>query len=204
MTFIIYTVLTMALLEYSEIRPRKYIVYNEEPYEVLEYHVARTQQRKPQNQTKLRNLLTGRVIPVSFHAAEKVEEADITKKLAKFMYKDARKGTLWFCDPKNPSDRYEISAEVIGESVKFLKENTEVDVKVFEYDDEETIIGVALPVKMDFKITDAPPAIKGNTASGGNKFVTIETGAQIAAPLFIEAGETIRVNTETGEYVERV
>ena len=98
----------MALLEYSEIRPRKYIVYNEEPYEVLEYHVARTQQRKPQNQTKLRNLLTGRVIPVSFHAAEKVEEADITKKLAKFMYKDARKGTLWFCDPKNPSDRYEI------------------------------------------------------------------------------------------------
>jgi len=57
---------------------------------------------------------------------------------------------------------------------------------------------------MDFKITDAPPAIKGNTASGGNKFVTIETGAQIAVPLFIEAGETIRVNTETGEYAERV
>ena len=194
----------MALLEYSDIRPRKYIIYNEEPYEVLEYHVARTQQRKPQNQTKLRNLLNGRVIPVSFHAAEKVEEAEINKKLAKFMYKDARKGSLWFCDPKNPSDRFEISTEVIGDSVKFLKENTEVDVKVFEYDDEETIIGVALPVKMEFKVTEAPPAIKGNTASGGNKFVTIETGAQIAAPLFIEAGETIRVNTETGEYVERV
>lgn len=204
MTFILYTVCTMALLEYSDIRPRKYIIYNNEPYEVLEYHVARTQQRKPQNQTKLRNLLNGRVIPVSFHAAEKVEEAEINKKLAKFMYKDARKGTLWFCDPKNPSDRFEISADVIGENVKFLKENTEVDVKVFEYDDKETIIGVALPVKMDFKITEAPPAIKGNTASGGNKFVTIETGAQIAAPLFIEAGETIRVNTETGEYVERV
>ena len=204
MSFILYTVFTMALLEYSDIRPRKYIIYNEEPYEVLEYHVARTQQRKPQNQTKLRNLLNGRVIPVSFHAAEKVEEAEINKKLAKFMYKDARKGTLWFCDPKNPSDRFEISADVIGDNVKFLKENTEVDVKVFEYNDKETIIGVALPVKMDFKITDAPPAIKGNTASGGNKFVTIETGAQIAAPLFIEAGETIRVNTETGEYVERV
>jgi len=194
----------MALLEYSNIRPRKYIIYNNEPYEVLEYHVARTQQRKPQNQTKLRNLLNGRVIPVSFHAAEKVEEAEINKKLAKFMYKDARKGTLWFCDPKNPSDRFEISSDVIGDNIKFLKENTEVDVKIFEYDDKETIIGVALPVKMEFKVTEAPPAIKGNTASGGNKFVTIETGAQVAAPLFIEAGETIRVNTETGEYVERV
>ncbi len=194
----------MALLEYSDIRPRKYIIYNEEPYEVVDSHVARTQQRKPQNQTKLRNLLTGRVIPVSFHAAEKVEEAEINKRNAKFLYKDARKGALWFCDPKNPSNRFEIAADVIGESVKFLKENTEVDVNVFEYNDEETIIGVALPVKMDFKVTEAPPAIKGNTASGGNKFVTIETGAQIAAPLFIEAGETIRVNTETGEYVERV
>lgn len=204
MSFIIYTVFTMALLEYSDIRPRKFIIYNEEPYEVLEYHVARTQQRKPQNQTKLRNLLNGRVIPVSFHAAEKVQEAEINKKLAKFMYKDVRKGTLWFCDPKNPSDRFEISADVIGDSVKFLKENTEVDVKIFDYNDKETIIGVALPVKMDFKITDAPPAIKGNTASGGNKFVTIETGAQIAAPLFVETGETIRINTETGEYVERV
>lgn len=194
----------MALLEYSEIRPRKYIIYNEEPYEVVESHVARTQQRKPQNQTKLRNLLTGRVIPVSFHAAEKVEEAEINKRSAKFLYKDARKGALWFCDPKNPSNRFEIASDVIGDSIKFLKENTEVDVNVFEYNDEETIIGVALPVKMEFKVTEAPPAIKGNTASGGNKFVTIETGAQIAAPLFIEAGETIRVNTETGEYVERV
>jgi len=194
----------MALLEYSDIRPRKYIIYNNEPYEVLEYHVARTQQRKPQNQTKLRNLLNGRVIPVSFHAAEKVEEAEINKKVAKFMYKDARKGSLWFCDPKNPSDRFEINADIIGESVKFLKENTEVNLNVFEYNDEEKIIGVTLPVKMDFKITDAPPAIKGNTASGGNKFVTIETGAKIAVPLFIEAGETIRVNTETGEYAERV
>ena len=194
----------MALLEYSEIRPRKYIIHNEEPYEVVESHVARTQQRKPQNQTKLRNLLTGRVIPVSFHAAEKVEEAEINKRSAKFLYKDARKGALWFCDPKNPSNRFEIAADVIGDNVKFLKDNTEVDVNVFEYNDEETIIGVALPVKMDFKVTEAPPTIKGNTSAGGNKFVTIETGAQIAAPLFIETGETIRVNTETGEYVERV
>lgn len=194
----------MALLEYSDIRPRKHIIYNGEPYEVIDSHVARTQQRKPQNQTKLRNLLTGRVIPVSFHAAEKVQEADIVKRAAKYLYKDARKGDLWFCDPKNPSERYQIAADVIGEQVKFLKDNTDVDVKVFEYDDEETIIGVALPIKMDFLITEAPPAIKGNTASGGNKFVTIETGAKIAVPLFIEAGEVIRVNTDTSEYVERV
>lgn len=194
----------MALLEYSEIRPRKYIIYNEEPYEVIDSHVARTQQRKPQNQTKLRNLLNGRVIPVSFHAAEKVDEADISKRAAKFLYKDARKGEYWFADPQNPSNRFQIMADLIGENTRFLKDNTVVDVNVFTYDDEEKFIGVSLPVKMEFKITDAPPTIKGNTASGGGKLATLETGAQITVPLFIEAGETIRVNTETGEYVERV
>lgn len=192
----------MATLNYDEIKPRKYIVFNDEPYEILESHVARTQQRKPQNQVKMRNLLSGKVVPGTFHAAETAEEADISKREAKFLY--TNRGEYWFCDPSNPANRFELSEELLGDQAKFLKPNTIVDVKVFEYDDEEKTIGVSLPIKMSFTVKEAPPAIKGNTASGGGKQVTIETGAKVTTPLFIEEGEVIVVNTETGEYVERV
>lgn len=194
----------MAKLEYNEIKPRKYIIYNDEPYEVLEYHVARTQQRKPQNQVKLRNLINNKVIPATFHASENVDEADISKRTIKYLY--TNKGEYWFCEEKDPSKRFTISADVIGTQSRFLKENNLVDAKIFTNDDdEESIIGIDLPIKINLKVTSAPPNVKGNTASSGSgKLVTLETGAQVTTPLFVEEGEIIVVNTETGEYVERV
>jgi elongation factor P len=150
----------------------------------------------------MRNLLNGKVISTSFHASDTAEEADITKREALFLY--TNKGEYWFCDPKDRAKRFQIAEDILGDQTKFLKENTLTDTKIFEYDDEERIIGVTLPIKMTFTVKDAPPAIKGNTASGGGKLVTLETGAQITTPLFIEAGEKIVVNTETSEYVERV
>lgn len=192
----------MATLDYDEIKPRKFILVDGQPFEILESHVARTQKRKPQNQVKMRNLLNGKVMPGTFHASDTAEEAEISKREALFLY--ANKGEFWFCDPKDRSKRFEISEDVIGSASRFLKDNTTVDIKVFEYDDEERVIGVTLPIKMNFLVKDAPPSMKGNTAAGGGKLVTIETGAQITTPLFIEAGETIVVNTDTGEYVERL
>lgn len=192
----------MATLDYDEIKPRKFILVDGEPFEILESHVARTQKRKPQNQVRMRNMLNGKVIPGTFHASDTAEEADISKREALFLF--ANKGEYWFCDPKDRAKRFQIDADVIGDAARFLKDNTIVDTKIFEYDDEERVIGVTLPIKMNFLVKDAPPAIKGNTASGGGKLVTIETGAQITTPLFIEAGETIVVNTDTGEYVERL
>lgn len=192
----------MATLDYDEIKPRKFILVDGQPYEILDSHVARTQKRKPQNQVRMRNLLNGKVIPGTFHASDTAEEADISKREALFLY--ANKGEFWFCDPKDRSKRFQISADVIGDAARFLKDNTLVDTKIFEYDDEEQVIGVTLPIKMNFLVKDAPPSMKGNTAAGGGKLVTIETGAQITTPLFIEAGETIVVNTDTGEYVERL
>ena len=192
----------MATLDYDEIKPKKNILHDGEPYEVLEYHVARTQKRKPQNQVKMRNLLNGKVVPMTFHASDTAEEAEVRRGEAKFLY--SGKGEFWFCLPTDPSKRFEISEDVLGSDVKFLKTNTVVDTKIFELDDEERIIGISLPIKMNFVVKDAPPAIQGNTASGGGKLVTLETGAQITTPLFIEAGETIVVNTSTGEYVERM
>ncbi len=192
----------MALLEYNEIKQGKIIVYNGEPCEVLEAHVARTQQRKPQNQTKLKSLVGGRTYNETFQGSDTVAEAEIEKREIKFLY--SNRGEFWFCDIEDPKNRFKLDEKVIGTSVKFLKDNTVVTALVFDNDGEEQTIGIKLPIKMDFLIKDAPPAIKGNTASGGNKPVTLENGAVVNVPLFIEAGETIRVNTETGEYYERV
>lgn len=191
----------MAILDYSEIKIRKLIIHDDEPYEVLESHVARTQKRKPQNAVKLRNLITGRVIPMTFHASETAEEAEVNKRDAKFLY--AAKGEYWFCDPTDPKNRYIIKSDVLGDQVKWLKENTEVEVKTFGDEEDERIIGVKIPIKMTLEVKDAPPAIKGNTASGGDKLVTLETGAQVTTPLFIDVGDKIVINTDTGEYVER-
>ena len=191
----------MATLDYDEIKQRKHIIVDGMPFEILESHVARTQKRKPQNQVRMRNMLNGKVIPGTFHASDTAEEAEISKREALFLF--ANKGEYWFCDPSDRAKRFQIEADVIGDPIKFLKDNTIVDIKIFEYEDEERVICVTLPVKMTFEVKEAPPAIKGNTASGGGKMVIIETGAQITTPLFIEAGEMIIVNTDTGEYVER-
>lgn len=191
----------MATLDYDEIKPRKFILVDGQPYEILESHVARTQKRKPQNQVKMRNLLNNKVLPHSFHASDTAEEADITKREALFLF--SSKGEYWFCDPNDRANRFQIDQDVIGDGTKYLKDNTLIDTKVFEYDDEERVIGITLPIKMTFVVKEAPPAIKGNTASGGGKLVTIETGAQITTPFFIEVGDKIIVNTDTGEYFER-
>jgi elongation factor P len=192
----------MALLQYSEIRERKIIIYNNEPCEVLESHVARTQQRKPQNQVKLKSLINGRTFNETFHTSDTAEEADLIKRDLKFLY--ANRGEYWFSDPENPKDRFQLPEALLGDMTKkFLKENEIVTALVWDDDGEEKTINIKLPIKMDFMIKDAPPAIKGNTASGGNKPVTLENGAVVNVPLFLEAGNKIRVNTETGEYVER-
>ncbi|MDD4803969.1 MAG: elongation factor P [Candidatus Pacebacteria bacterium] len=188
----------MAILDYSEATERKIILYEGQPYEVLSSHVFRKQMRKPVNATKLKNLITGKITEVSFHQSEKIAEADVEYKDAKFLYKN--KNELWFCDPKNPSDRFNISEGLIGNPAKFMKANSIVETLVFN----EKVIGVRLPIKVDLKVTEAPYAVKGDTSSGGTKQITLETGAIINAPLFITEGETISVNTETGDYVSRV
>ena len=191
------------MLEYSEIRERKIIIFEGEPCEVMENHVARTQQRKPQNQVKLKSLLSGRTWNTVFHASDKAEEADISKKNVKFLY--TNKGEYWFSDAEDPSDRFQLDEKIIGEStVKFLKTNELVEAVVWDNDGDEKIINIKLPIKMEFTIKEAPPSIRGNTANGGGKLATLENGIKITVPFFVEAGEKVIVNTETGEYVERV
>jgi elongation factor P len=186
------------MLEYNEITERKYIVFENEPYEVIDSHVFRKQQRKPVNATKMRNMLSGRIVEHSFHVSDKVEEADITKREVKYLY--TNKGEYWFAEANDPSKRFQLAESLIGPGAKFLKPNILID--AMEWSDK--IIGLKLPIKMDLKVTEAHPAVKGNTAQGATKMVKLETGAEIQVPMFINEGDTVRVNTETGAYTDRI
>jgi elongation factor P len=193
----------MVVLDYNEIREGVVIVHDSDPYEVVASHSARKSMGKPSNQVKMKNLITGRTIEIAFHASETADEAEISKKEIKFLYKTP-KGEYWFCDAADASKRFTLSEELLGNKVNYLIANTIVIAKLFGEDDEEKIIGLQLPVKMEFKIVDCPPNVRGDTATGGSKIATLETGAKVNVPLFIANGETIRINTENGEYVERV
>jgi len=191
------------MLEYNQIKPGKIIVFNGEPYTVLSSHVFRKQQRKPVNQTKLKNLITEKVIENSFGSSEKVKEAMVEKKHVTYLFhkfnRQQNAEEYWFSSVENRGDRFSLNVENIGDSLPFLKENEEIDIILFG----NTTIGVELPIKITLEVTEAPPNIKGSTASGGDKQVTLETGATVIVPMFIETGEKIVINTQTGEYVER-
>ena len=193
----------MSKLEYSEIREKKIIIHDDEPCEVVESHVARTQQRKPQNQVKLRSLISGKVFPATYHVSDGADEADMEKREVTILYKN--KGEFWFCNPEDKSNRFKLDESLIGNAGKFLKENNNVTALVWINDDEEEkIIKLSMPIKMEFKVKEAPPAVRGDTSKGGNKTIILENGASLTAPMFVSEGDTIRVNTETGDYVERV
>ncbi len=193
----------MSKLEYNEIREKKIIIHDGEPCEVIESHVARTQQRKPQNQVKLKTLISGKTINATFHVSDSADEADIDKKDITFLYHN--KGEYWFCDPNDKSKRFKLDEVLLGNAVKFLKANGNVTALVWTNDDdEEQIIKLSLPIKMEFIVKEAPPAVRGDTSKGGMKVITLENGATLNAPMFIAEGDRISVNTETGDYVERV
>jgi len=186
------------MLNYNDLKPGTSFILDGQPYLVLEFNFLRMQQRKPVAQTKIKNLISGKIISRNFQSNETFEEADINYKKVKFLYNHRDK--FVFCELNNPAKRFELEGNQIGELVKFLKPNSEVEVIEFE----GKIINVSLPIKMEFKVIEAPPGIRGNTAQGGTKAVKIETGAIISVPLFIEEGDIIRINTQTGLYTERV
>ena len=186
------------MINYNELKPGVVFILDGEPYEVMEFSFLRMQQRKPVAQTKIRNIITGKILSRNFQHTDSFESAEIEAKKVKFLY--SHRDKFVFCEIQNPSARFELSAEIIGNRSKFFKTNSEVE--VFSFKGE--IINIKLPIKMEFKVVEAPPAIRGNTAQGGTKTVILETGAQIQAPLFINEGDIVRVNTQTGEYDERI
>jgi elongation factor P len=195
--YIYYNIAAMSI-GYTDLKKGMVVVIEGSPCEIMEVAFLRMQQRKATVQTKFRNLITGKVLDRNWQASDSFEEADIEKKKAMFIY--VNRGEYWFHEEGNPKARFSLSEDTIGPASKFLKNNTLVDTVVFE----GNVISVRVPIKMEFVVKEAPPGVRGNTAQGGTKQVVLENGATLNTPLFIEEGELIRVNTETGEYVERV
>lgn len=188
----------MAVLSYNEILPKTIIDYNNEPYEVLSSHIFRMQMRKPVNQTKLRHLVSGKVIEISFHQNETVTEADIGKMQAQYLY--TNRDESWFAQVGNPKNRFSFPESSVHDKVQWLVQNTSVEILTYE----EKPVTIKIPIKVELAVKDAPPAVKGNTVSGGSKIAELVTGAKVNVPLFINTGDVIRINTDSGEYTERV
>lgn len=185
-------------MDYTDLKPGKLIVVDGQPYLVVGADFLRMQQRKPVMKTKIKNLISGTVQERNFQHSEDIEEAEVEKMAAVFLYQS--KGEFWFAEKNNPQNRFKLGDDVLGNSKNFLKANLELTALSFN----NQIFSVELPIKIDYKVIEAPPAIKGNTAQGGTKAVVIETGAKVNTPLFINVDDVIKVNTLTGEYTERV
>ena len=184
-------------LSINDLKRGSRIVIGGDPYIVMYVKHIHMGRGGATLQTKIRNLKSGKVLERSFKSSDSFEEADIERLQAQFIYE--RNGEYWFHETGNPSSRFSLEKDVIGDQAIFLKPKMEISTFIFRGD----FINIELPIKVDYKVIEAPPTIKGNTSQGGNKQVVIEGGAKITVPLFIETGDIIRVNTEIGEYVER-
>lgn len=188
----------MAQLEYNELLPKKTVLIDGDPYVVLSAQTSKKDRQKASAQVKLKNLRTGNVIDRTYHQSETLPEADMEKRDLTFLY--TNRGEYWFCEVGNPKERMSFSEDVVDpEKMRFIKENSTVEALVFD----EDVIGISVPIKVDLKVAEAMPAVKGNTAQGAQKEVTLETGAVVMVPMFINEGDTLRINTETGTYSER-
>jgi elongation factor P len=185
------------MLAYNDITTGKVIDYEGEPCKVVSHQVSRKQQNKPSNQTRLLSLKSNKTFDVTFHVSEKVQEADLSKQPVVYIYES--KGELWFHEAGAPGKRFTLPHDLLGAKVKFLRSKDTYDALLFN----EEILGIDIPIKMQLRVTEAAPAVKGNTAQGATKSVTVETGATVNVPLFINEGDIIDVNTETEEYSGR-
>lgn len=173
-------------------------VYEGAPYEVIHFAFLRMQQRKPVAQTSIKNLITGKILERNFHMNESFEEVEIEKLPVKYLYHN--KDEYWFCQVKDMSKRFSLKEDIAGTAAQFTKQNTEV--MALQWNDK--IINVIWPIKADLKVTETPPGEKGNSAGNTTKAATLETGAIVQVPMFVNQGDIIRLNTSTGAYVERV
>jgi elongation factor P len=184
------------MLNLSDIKTGKSLSINNEPYLVIFHQHSKMGRAGAVLRTKLRNLRSGTVMEKTFQGSDKIEEAEMAKSKAQYLYQEG--DNYFFMDNVN-FEQFSLPKSVLGDLTNYLIEGTEVTILVHG----TTPINIELPVKMDFRVVEAPPAIKGNTADGGNKLVTLETGIQVNTPLFVKEGDIIRINTDTGEYSER-
>lgn len=184
-------------MDLNDLKLGTIVLMNKEPFQVIWSNRMRTAQRKPVMQTKLRNVISGKVLEYSFKFGEKVEEADVTRERASFLYAD--EGGTHFMNSET-FETVDMPKEVTLQQEDFLKESMEVQILRFN----GKPVSIDLPIKVELKVTEAPPNVVGNSGGSVTKPITLETGLVVQAPMFIKEGDSVRVDTRDGQYVERV
>lgn len=185
------------MLSLNEIKLGVLLKINNEPYVVIKAAHHKVARGGAVLKTKLKNLVSGNILEKTFQGNDKAEQAATEEKLVQYLYKDTNEA--YFMD-NITYEQFNLSLEQLGDTAKWLKDGT--DVKILYFDNKP--VSVKLPPKVSLKVTSAPLGVRGNSAGSVTKLVTLETGTQIATPMFVNEGNTIKINTETGEYVERV
>jgi len=186
------------MLTHTDLKKGVRFIYENQPWEILEAQLLKMAQRRPVIQSKIKNLINGTIKEKNFQQGDIFSEADLEKKNIKFLY--SNKGQYFFFEEKDPSSRFSFTEAQIGKHAKFFKPNSLVEGILFN----DKIINISAPIKVQLKIKESPPGIKGDRAQGGTKSVMLESGAEVQVPLFLKEGDVIEINTETGQYVKRV
>lgn len=168
-----------------------------ELYRVLDYQHSYIGRGSANVRTKLRNVRTGRTIDRTFAASEKLHEVRLELRQVQYLYRD---GDLYYFMDTETYEQPALAAEALEDKVSYLKEGMQLSLSMHEGQPVE----VELPVTVDLEVTETEPGIKGDTATGGTKRAVLETGLVVQVPLFIEQGDTLRIDTRTGEYLTRV
>jgi elongation factor P len=184
------------MLSLNEIKIGKVLNINNEPFVVTKTDHHKMGRGGAVLKVKLKNLISGNILDKTYQGNDKADEADTERKKTNYMYKDDTNAYLM---DNQTYEQFELSLETVGDKAKFLKDGIDVDVLYFDGQP----VSIDIPIKMKFRVTDAPPGVKGNSAGNVTKKVVIETGAEITAPMFINEGDEIVVNTDTEEYAER-
>lgn len=183
---------------HGDLRKGLAIVLDGAPHIVVDYERSKMQQRAPVLRIRFRELRTGRVVDRTFQGYDvKLMPAAVHRRSVQYIYNE---GDIYYFMDTETFEQSPLSVEQIGDALKFLTEQATVDIVFFEGQP----FAVELPITVDLKVVEADPGVRGNTAQGGTKPVKLETGLIIQAPLFVEADETVRVDTRTGEYLARV
>ncbi len=186
----------MAVVDTSRFHKGMKIEAEGEIWEIVDFKHSKMAQRSPIVTARLKNITTGAVREMKFRAGDSFNVPDIQRKTMQYLYSDSDAFHFMDCETY---DQFPLSAKMIGDTAKFLKEQQEVSVQMHE----GKVIGLEIPTSVTFKVIETEPGIKGDTVSSTTKPATIETGAVISVPLFINVGDMIRVDTRNGAYLER-
>ena len=181
----------------AEFRKGLRIVFDGHPYTIVDFQHVKPGKGGAFVRTKLKELKTGRVVDITFRAGEKVDDVRIENKRLQYLYNDG--ASFHFMDTTS-YEQSEVPADFVGDAAKWLKENDEVQV-MFAGDE---MIGVEPPMFVELKVVETDPGFKGDTVQGGTKPATLETGAVVQVPMFVETGETLKIDTRDGSYITRV